>query len=149
MNRHCSLRSLSSFWSSYQINLPVWFAATVVSFLLCAVPLIACWQTGSGPLKINNDCVRARFTYAGKPIPAAFVTLLDRKRGAISTKKVDASGWVFFPHVVPGEYKLVMEGPSHETLEISLSPAVSIKTTAAVNFFADYCMEKSILPDQF
>ena len=103
------------------------------------VVLLACYQVAGPPTRISNDHLKVKFTYNSKPLAGAVVMLSNRKANASQQAIVDKAGWATFPKVKPGNYRLIFNGPSHETFEIVLEPPSGNATSMYVYFYADYC----------
>jgi hypothetical protein len=104
---------------------------------------MACYQVAGLPTRISNDHVKVKFTYNNKPLTGAVVMLSNGKTSSSHQAVVNSDGWAIFPKVKPGNYRLVFDGPSHETFEIVLEETSGKANSMYVNFYADYC--RSIL----
>lgn len=74
----------------------------------------------------------------GKPLEGAVAFLSNQKRTVSLRVRVGEDGWVRFPKVPGGKYKLVMDGPSHETFDVQLKHSDANAQGALISFSEDY-----------
>ena len=104
----------------------------------------ACFQIDSHPIECSGDRLKVNFSYEGKPLSGAFISLLNKRTGSISTAMVDKQGWVSFKDLPSGKYKLVMDGPSHEPFDVEFTRSEGNINSVNILFYADYCHSISI-----
>jgi hypothetical protein len=111
------------------------------SILILALPafLSACFQIGEPPVKYSSDQFKANFSYEGKPLAGAFISLYDEGRKNRFHSTADKDGWVRFEGVKSGKYKLVMDGPSYEPFEVVFVHSTLSDNSIRIWFYADYC----------
>jgi hypothetical protein len=114
-------------------------AGVIFMFALPAL-LFPCYQVAGPPTRISNEHLKVKFTYNGKPLAGAVVMLSNPKANVSRQAVVDKDGWATFSKVKPGNYRLIFDGPSHETFEVVLEEKTRDKANSMyVNFYADYC----------
>jgi hypothetical protein len=123
----------------------------MILFLLFLSPAsaFACFQTEPKlyNIQIENDSIKARFTYNQKPIADAPVELRSPKGEPLSSTRTDKYGWFVFSNVKPGQYKVALLRPSGESFHFTLIPPKQSKTVLHANFYGDWCRQVSIIPD--
>ena len=117
---------------------------SAIAILCLAQSLWACWQTSRPPIKMSNDRISVKFTYEGKPLAGAVAFLSNQKRTVSLHITVDKDGWVRFPKIPSGRYKLVMDGPSHESFDVELTHSDANARGILVAFSEDYCAYVSL-----
>lgn len=98
-------------------------------------------------ISVENDSVRGRLTYEGKPIADAPVHMWDSKGKLISKTRTSESGWFDFPKVAPGKYKVALIEPSGESFVFIVSRPGKIKTVLLASFWGDWCREVQIVDE--
>ncbi|GAC1631303.1 MAG: hypothetical protein NVS9B14_02950 [Candidatus Acidiferrum sp.] len=78
---------------------------------------------------------------------AAVVLLQNRKRSVSLHITADEQGWVRFPKVSSGNYKLVMVGPSYESFDVVLGRSSANAQAILISFSEDYCSHVSLGTD--
>lgn len=118
------------------------------SFVLVFVPLyvLACYQFGAETHQIQNNDIKAKLTYNNKPIANAFVVLQTKKKVLSSTHTAE-NGWFAFKDVAPGEYRVTLVSPSHESFDVVMRASREHRTKLVINFYADWCNNVIIVPD--
>lgn len=96
--------------------------------------LSACWEA-TKPIKIPAGDVRVRITFAGEPTKITVVMLRNRQSGESAQFSVDREGWVKFPKALHGEYKLIIDGPSHESFEVIAGPSFPAQHASSLVYF--------------
>jgi len=112
------------------------------------LPVLACWQVGGPPAQIQNNAIKARFTYDHKPLANSPVLLQHNGKKILARTRTNRDGQFAFGNLAPGDYRVTLLNPSYETFEIVLSPAAKHKTQLSVNFYADWCRDISVIPDE-
>lgn len=120
-----------------------------IASMLFAQPLSACWQDSRPPIKVTNDHVSVQFTRHGKPLDDALIMLYNRKLNVVLQIKTDKDGQATFPKTPNGAYKLVMDGPSHESFQVVLDRhgTGGMYQAIYISFSADYCAWVSLRDD--
>ena len=110
--------------------------------LVLLVPLaaMACFQVGD---------IKVRFTFDGKPIISAPVSLCSHKKGTLARSSTDSNGWCVFKEIPDGEYKVALHSPSEETLSIIFRRTDTDKTAISVKFYGDYCPHVTVMRVNF
>ncbi|HKO04378.1 MAG TPA: carboxypeptidase-like regulatory domain-containing protein [Candidatus Acidoferrales bacterium] len=118
--------------------------------ILISIPLsvLACWQVGGPPTKVENNAIKMRLTYDHKPIANSPVLLQLNEKETLARTRTDRDGWFAFRNLAPGEYRVTLLSPSHETFQIVLSPAAEHKTQLSINFYGDWCGDISVIADK-
>jgi len=121
-------------------------------FLLCLCfpgRLSACWDS-TKPVEIPAGNVRVRITFAAEPAKLAVVMLGNRQSGESAQFSVDRKGWVKFPKALRGEYKLIIDGPSHDSFEVIAGPLFPAQRASSLVYFSfsiGGCTQVRILED--
>jgi len=117
--------------------------ARTISFLLAVflapVTVLACFQVAESPIKYVSKQFAANFSYEGKPLAGASVTLYEKQKKSVIRSEVNPAGWVYFKDVPAGSYKLVFDGPSHEPFDVEFSRGSDVSNSLFISFYADYC----------
>jgi len=112
----------------------------LLAVLLYVPTAWACLQISDSPVTLHNTDIKVHFAYVGKAMAGDPVTLWSRKKGTIARASTDKEGWCVFKDVPPGEYKVILQSPSHETFNVVLDSIGTVKTSMAVHFDTwDYC----------
>ena len=120
----------------------------LIAPLLMPLSVLACWQLGGPPHRIQNNAIKARLTYDHKPIANSPVLLQTKAKKVLSRTHTDGDGWFAFRNLAPGEYRVTLVSPSYEPFEIALSPATEHRTQLSINFYGDWCNDVSIVRDE-
>ncbi len=115
--------------------------------VVLAQPLSACWQVSRPPIKLTNNHINVRFAYVAKPLDGALVLLRNQKHGFSLQIKVEKDGWVRFPAIPAGIYKLIVDGPSHESFDVVLDRSAGNAQAIFISFSEDYCSSVSLRND--
>ena len=116
--------------------------------LVAPATALACFQIGGNPSILQNRDVKVRFTFEGKPISNAPVSLWNQKKGTIAKSETDSNGWCVFKGIPSGEYEIKLHRPSHESFRIEVQRSETDKTAMKVNFFGDWCNQVAIIKDK-
>jgi hypothetical protein len=126
------------------------FAQLVCWLVILFAPAaaLACFQIGGSPSVLQNKDVKVRFTFDGKPLSNAPVSLWNHKKGTIAKSETASNGWCVFKGIPVGEYKLMLHGPSNESFRIELQRSETDKTAMKVNFVDEWCSQMAIIQDR-
>lgn len=111
--------------------------------------LSACWDA-TKPIDVPAGNAGMRITFEGGPTKFAVVMLRNRQSGESIQSSIDRDGWVKFLKVRRGTYKLVIDGPSHESFDVVAAAPASVQsgsTLVYVFFSKDYCAQIRVLED--
>lgn len=120
----------------------------LLAFLLTPLTALACFQVEQTPTTLHNKDIKVRFMLNGKPIADAPVSLLTHQNRKVARGSTDSNGWCVLKGIPDGEYRVILNSPSYETVDVVLSRSGAEKTAMSVSFVGDWCQQVSIIQDK-
>ncbi len=119
---------------------------TLLALILFPFVTKACFQIAQPPIRCSANRLSVNFSYEGKPLSGALVTVYEKHKKSTFHSRVDKDGWITFQDVPTGNYKLIFDGPSHETFDVDFTRLEELSNSIFVRFYADYCQAVSVHP---